>query len=532
MKSFFKLYWPLAIFGALALGILLGLQLNMNSNPLGQSKTTPKNKLNKLLDFIEREYVDSVNTDSIVDVAVSEILEKLDPHSVYISKSEIAQVNESMKGNFVGIGVQFYRLKDTVTVTKIIPGGPSEAKGIMAGDRILSANGKNLFGNKITTQDIYNELRGKEGTSVTLKLFRKKENKTFQVKINRGIVPLKSVEVALEITPKIGYIKVSRFSESTYEEFQKALVQLTKTPKESIVIDLRDNTGGYMDKAIKMADEFLPEGDLIVSTKTKNGREEKSIATSIGLFEKGKVVVLINENSASASEIFAGAIQDNDRGVIIGRRSFGKGLVQRDMEMGDGSVVRLTIAKYYTPSGRSIQKPYNSINTEAYFNDFQERFQKGELYEKDAIAIADSLKFKTKKGKIVYGGGGIMPDVFVGLDKNFNSHSFWMLEHQSFFDHLAFYIYEKHTNPLDGVAYQNLSSFLKSNNYFLVEVKSYLNEQGIDPKVILELDLWKKSLEKAMVKQLYGDMVFYQHESKIDPMIQASIQWTNNKSNK
>jgi carboxyl-terminal processing protease len=529
MKSFFKLYWPLAIFGALALGILLGLQLNTNSNPLGKSKTTPKNKLNKLLDFIEREYVDSVNTDSIVDVAVGEILEKLDPHSVYISKSEIAQVNESMKGNFVGIGVQFYRLKDTVTVTKVIPGGPSEAKGIMAGDRILSANGKILFGSKITTQDIYNQLRGKDGTSVTLKIFRKKENKTFEVKINRGIVPLKSVEVALEIAPKIGYIKVSRFSESTYEEFKKALIQLNKTSLESIVIDLRDNTGGYMDKAIKMADEFLPEGDLIVSTKTKNGVIEKSLATSKGLFEKGKVVVLINENSASASEIFAGAIQDNDRGVIIGRRSFGKGLVQRDMEMGDGSVVRLTIAKYYTPSGRSIQKPYNSVNTEAYFNDFQERFEKGELYEKDAITIADSLKFRTKKGKIVYGGGGIVPDIFVGLNKNLDAHSFWMMEHQSFFEHLAFYIYEKHTKTLDNVTYQNLSYLLKSNNYFIKEVKNYLNEQGIDSKIILELDIWKTSLEKAMIKQLFGDMVFYKHESKTDQMIQEAIRWSNNK---
>lgn len=531
MKSFFKLYWPLGIFGALALGILLGLQLNNNSNPLGQGKTTPKNKLNKLLDFIEREYVDSVNTDSIVDVAVSEILEKLDPHSVYISKNEIAQVNESMKGNFVGIGVQFYRLKDTVTVTKIIPGGPSEAKGIMAGDRILSANGKNLFGNKITTQNIYNELRGKEGTSVALKIYRKKENITFQIKINRGIVPLKSVDVALEIATKVGYIKVSRFSESTYEEFQKALVQLTKTPKESIIIDLRDNTGGYMDRAIKMADEFLPEGDLIVSTKTKNGKEEKSFATSKGLFEKGKVVVLINENSASASEIFAGAMQDNDRGVIIGRRSFGKGLVQRDMEMGDGSVVRLTIAKYYTPSGRSIQKPYNSINTEAYFNDFQERFQKGELYEKDAITMADSLKFKSKNGKTVYGGGGIVPDIFVGLEKNISAHSFWMMEHQSFFEHLAFYLYEKHSKALDIVAYENISNLLQSNQYFVEEVKTYLKEQGIEPKAILEQDLWKKSLEKALVKQLYGDLKFYQHESKTDPMIQASIQWTN-KSNK
>ena len=369
------------------------------------AKTKGKLKLNQLFDFIDKDYVDKINTDSIVDLTVSGILENLDPHSVYIPKEQLASVNESMEGNFVGIGVNFYMYKDTLTVIKPIPNGPSEKAGIQSGDRILYANNKQLFNKKYQSENLFPILKGKI------------ENKKFKVTVVRNLIPVKSIDVATKINDKTGYIKVNRFAETTYSEFHNALVSLKKQGIKEVIIDLRENGGGYLEMAVAMADEFLKDKQVIVKTKNKKGNVDVSYATSKGIFETGRVYVLIDENSASASEIFAGAIQDNDRGTIIGRRSFGKGLVQSEMKMNDGSAVRLTIARYYTPSGRSIQKPYEDKG-ETYFNEFEKRFLSGELYEADSIKVADSLKFKTKKGRIVYGGGGIIPDVFVPIEKN------------------------------------------------------------------------------------------------------------------
>ncbi|TLP75872.1 S41 family peptidase [Maribacter sp. ACAM166] len=409
---------PLIISAAIALGVFIGGKLSFNDTPERLFSTnSKKDKLNRLIDYIDYEYVDEVNTDSIVDVTVNSILEKLDPHSVYISEKEMDRVSENMKGDFVGIGINFYAYRDTITVIKTVKDGPSYLKGILPGDRILMANKDTLFGKEYPSEAIVDKLKGKKGTSVNLLVYRKAENKTFSVNVKRGIVPLKSVESFYMLTKDMGYIKVNRFAESTYKEFKKALFKLQKEGAKKLVLDLRDNPGGYLGMAEEMADEFLVDGKLILFTKNKKGNINKSYATDEGSFEDKPIYVLINERSASASEIVAGALQDNDIGTIVGRRSFGKGLVQREMPLGDGSAVRLTVSRYYTPTGRSIQKTY-AKGIKDYYQRFTDRFHSGEMISVDSIKVADSLKFVTPKGKVVYGGGGIIPDVFVPIGTN------------------------------------------------------------------------------------------------------------------
>ena len=415
-----KIYLPIIICATLSLGIVLGKYFNNSNDDFLAAKSSSKNKLNKLIDFIDNEYVDDVNTDSIVNITVDNILGQLDPHSVYVPPSEQAQVAENMKGNFVGIGVNFYMYNDSVAIIKPVENGPSAKAGIKAGDRILYADKTKLFGRKLSSDSLYSTLKGEQGSEVELTIYRKSEQKRLKIKIKRDVIPLKSVDVSLMLNAKTGYIKINRFAETTYEEFKAGLIKLKKRGAQTLVIDLRDNGGGYMEEAIEIADELLKDKELIVFTKNKKGKVDKTYATKKGDFETGNVFVLINENSASASEILAGAIQDNDRGTIVGRRSFGKGLVQREMNFDDGSAVRLTVARYYTPTGRSIQKPYTKGN-ESYFKESESRFANGELYEKDSIKVVDSLKFKTPKGKLVYGGGGIVPDIFVPMKTRFIS---------------------------------------------------------------------------------------------------------------
>ncbi len=418
MNKKYSALLPLIIAFALALGFFLGGKLNFNDSPERLFSTnSKKDKLNRLIDYIDYEYVDDVNTDSIVDVTVNSILEKLDPHSVYISEKEMSGVTDNMKGDFVGIGINFYAYNDTIAVIKTVKDGPSFVKGILPGDRILMADMDTLYGKDFPSEIIVDKLKGKEGTSVDLTIYRKSENRTFNVKVKRGIVPLKSVDAFYMLTNDIGYIKVNRFAESTYKEFKDALNRLQKLGAKKLVLDLRDNPGGYLGMAEEMADEFLVDGKLILFTKNKKGKINKSFATDKGDFEDKPIYVLINERSASASEIVAGALQDNDIGTIVGRRSFGKGLVQREMALGDGSAVRLTVSRYYTPTGRSIQKTYAN-GTKDYYQRFTDRFHSGEMISVDSIKVADSLKFITPKGKIVYGGGGIIPDVFVPIGSN------------------------------------------------------------------------------------------------------------------
>lgn len=518
-----KIYLPIIVSLALAIGLLMGSFLNFPAEQRGMISGSNKSKLNKLIDFIDREYVDEVNTDSIVDITVNSILEKLDPHSVYIAKNEMEEVAQSMKGDFVGIGVNFYMYKDSVAVIKPIPGGPSEKAGIKSGDRILYANNSKLFGRKLPNDTLFSKLKGEEGSNVTLTIFRKSENKKFKVDVKRDVVPIKSVDAAVMADKKTGYIKINRFAETTYDEFHKALEGLKKQGASELIIDLRDNGGGYLEKAVQIADDLLKDGQLIVKTKNKKNRVDKTYATKEGSFENGKLYVLINENSASASEILAGAIQDNDRGVIVGRRSFGKGLVQREMPLGDGSAVRLTVARYYTPSGRSIQRSYSHGGAE-YFNEFEKRFESGELYAADSIKVADTLKFKTAKGRIVYGGGGIIPDVFVPLEGKHGDEAVTMIMQSGIVSYFVFEQLDKERAAFKGLSAQQITDKVAENDKYFKAFGAYLAKNGL----VFHLDQHKAKVKHYLAaefaRQLLSEKAYYEMIIKEDNMVKAVLE--------
>lgn len=515
-------YLPIFIFTSLGLGVLIGGLLNFPVTTATAPQNAYKNKLNRLIDFIENEYVDDVNTDSIVDLTVNNILAELDPHSIYIPPSEQTEVAEYMKGDFVGIGVNFYMYKDTVAIIRPIENGPSEKAGLKAGDRILYAGNAKLFGRKLPTDSLYSKLKGKEGSELELTIFRKSENRKLKVKVTRDIIPIKSVDASVILNLTTGYIKINRFAETTYDEFRTALESLEKKGAKSLIIDLRDNGGGYMEKANEIADELLPDKELIVFTKNKKGRIDKTFATEKGSFETGKVFIIINENSASASEILAGAIQDNDRGTIIGRRSFGKGLVQREMDFEDGSAVRLTVARYYTPSGRSIQKNYEKGN-DAYFSEFEKRFENGELYKKDSIKIADTLKFKTKKGRIVYGGGGIVPDVFVPLEVEHGQESIAYMMQSGIVGHFVFEQLDQNRKVFAGMAYADFLLKMEQSDVYFNAFQKYLLNNGIALSLAKNKLLVKRYLTAEFARQLYSEDKYFEITIKEDPMIKAAL---------
>ena len=513
--------WPLLLVVSLAIGVIIGGYFPFFNKPLGDSfQDKGRDKLNKLIDLIEKEYVDNVDTDSIIDLTVNNILAQLDPHSVYIAKNEMDEVQESMKGSFVGIGVNYYNYKDTLTVIKPVFGGPSYKAGLKNGDRILYADDFKLFGNDFKNDSLVSILKGDSGSKVTLKVFRKKENKIFSVVVTRGEIPLKSVDVGLMLKDKTGFIKINRFSETTYAEFKTALDELIKNGAKEIILDLRENGGGYMDQAVQIVDEFLSDGDIIVKTINKQGKERITKATNKGSFENGKLTILINENSASASEIIAGAIQDNDRGTIVGRRSYGKGLVQREMYLGDGSAVRLTTARYYTPSGRSIQKPYND-GIDEYSNELYTRFESGELYERDSIHLADSLQFKTKAGKIVYGGGGIVPDVFIPLKNKSGEDAIQLLMRTSLVSNFVFVQIDEDRNVFESLSTQDLIKKLNTDPKYFNNLKKHLTSEGL----LFNLDKHKKSimfyLTSEYINQLKSDQDYYEWILKEDPMLKV-----------
>ena len=526
MKRKHSYIWPTIIAAALALGIFVGGKLHFSDSPEKLFTTnSKKDKLNRLIDYIDYEYVDEIDTDSIVDVTVNQILEKLDPHSVYIPKNEMDRVSENMKGDFVGIGINFYPYKDTIAVIRTVPKGPSYLKGIKAGDRILMADSDTLYGRDLGSDAIVRKLKGKKGSSVKLKIYRKEEDKTFTVNVKRDVVPLKSVESYYMLTKDMGYIKVNRFAESTFKEFKKALAELRKQGARKLTLDLRDNPGGYLGVAEQMADEFLEDGKLILFTKNKKGKINKIYATEEGNFEDKPIYVLINERSASASEIIAGALQDNDIGTIVGRRSFGKGLVQREMELGDGSAVRLTVSRYYTPTGRSIQKTYKNGNRD-YYKKFTERYHSGELVSVDSIKVADSLKFTTPKGKVVYGGGGIIPDVFVPIGTNEEE----AVESMDSYGWLSYFIFEH----LDGDR-ERYSEFSKEEFIKDFKVDDILFEKFVDYSISRSLKMnfydYEKSikiyLKAALAEQLFGANVHAKIKSTEDAMLEEILKLDN-----
>jgi len=383
-------------------------------------------KLSSLLYHIDRMYVDDVDKQKLVDAAIVSMLEELDPHSIYIPKEDLEEVNEPLKGNFEGVGIQFNIVRDTIYVVDAISGGPSERIGIRAGDRILKIDTETVAGVNFKNSDVMKRLRGKKGTKVDVAILRKGEPAPLDFTITRDKIPIYSVEAAYMAEPGVGYIKVSRFSATTMKEFREKLTSMKEEGMKDLILDLQGNGGGYLRTAIEMADEFLGDRKLVVYTEGRTSPREDTYSTKDGLFEKGRLVVLVDEGSASASEIVSGAIQDWDRGLIVGRRSFGKGLVQRPVMLSDGSAVRLTVSRYYTPSGRSIQKSYED-GVEAYQREKSDRLAHGELTSADSIHAADTVKYFTMNKRVVYGGGGIMPDVFVPIDTTQSSDYFGQL---------------------------------------------------------------------------------------------------------
>lgn len=517
MKKFF---WPFIVAISLSLGVLLGGFLVSASQRTQSNFFTNHNKLklNRLLDFIEQEYVDQVDTDSIVDRTVTTILEQLDPHSVYIGKDLMKEVTESMQGSFVGIGVQYYLYQDSLAIIKPLEGGPSNKAGLLAGDRILRANQQVLFGKEISTDTISSVLKGEEGTAIALEVYRKTTGELQNVVVKREPIPLKSVDIALKLDNQYGYIKINRFSSTTYEEFQEGLLYLITEDIKGLIIDLRDNSGGYMDQSSKILNDLLLTDQTIVKTINRGGQEKITKAKSTNLFTSQPLFILVNENSASASEIIAGAIQDNDRGTIVGRRTFGKGLVQRELMLGDGSAIRLTTARYYTPSGRSIQKNYKN-GIEDYNNDFRSRYEHGELYAADSIKVADSLQFKTLKGRVVYGGGGIVPDVFVPIARKHGEEAIEMMMKSGMVSYYVFQEIDKERAKYNAMSTEELISTLEKDQKEFSEFKTYLASNKLFFKLDRHKDLVMHYLIAEYLNQLKGQQEYYEWLLKIDPMV-------------
>jgi carboxyl-terminal processing protease len=409
---------PILLAITLSAGIFIGAKLFGGNDPDKKADIGHiAEKIRQILFYVDNFYVDTVDTEKIAEQAIDEMLHKLDPHSSYIPAKDLAMMNAQLEGDFEGIGIEFNIIRDTLVVVTPLSGGPSEAVGLRSGDKIIEVDGIKLAsdGKKLTTQDVFSKLRGKKGTQVKLGVLRKGSEDLIQFNIIRDKIPSYTVDASYMIDKETGYIKVSRFGANTYDEFKAALEKLNAQKMKKLLLDLRGNPGGYMDRAVKMADEMIPGNALLVYTDGKGTRfDERYKAQMNGIFEKGPIVVLIDEGSASASEIVSGALQDNDRALIAGRRSFGKGLVQKPIPLLDGSELRLTISRYYMPSGRSIQKPYENIKQ--YEMDLYERYRSGEMYKADSSKLDKSKEYKTAGGRTVYGGGGVMPDVFIPND--------------------------------------------------------------------------------------------------------------------
>lgn len=417
------------------------------------------------LQIIRLQYVDTTNEEKLTEAAIIAMLKELDPHSVYMSKSDIDKANEPLVGNFDGIGVQFNIIKDTIIVITPVPNGPSEKVGIMSGDKIVKIDGEDAVGKNINSEYVVKKLRGPKGSSVKVSIFRRGKKELLEYTIVRDKIPINSLDAAYMATSEIGYIKLNKFAQNTMTEFSEALKKLKKSGMKSLILDLRDNSGGYLNTAIELADEFLKKDEMIVYTEGVNSPRQVNLATSVGDFEKGKLVILINEGSASASEIVTGAVQDWDRGLVIGRRSFGKGLVQRPFTLPDLSVIRLTTAHYYTPTGRCVQKPYND-GVEKYYKDLQDRYKHGELMNPDSIKFPDSLKYYTPNKRVVYGGGGIMPDIFIPLDTTKFSDYYSDLLRKNIINQFVLKYLDDNREKLKA-KYPDVEAFLKG--YFLDE---------------------------------------------------------------
>lgn len=495
------IYGPLILAVTLVLGIFLGnifTQLKVRSlisSEISRQSTknrinlgpahglglTPKNdKINSALYYVLNDYVDSVPLGEINEDVIPAILKNLDPHSVYIPARDFQKYNEPLTGNFSGIGVLFNMNEDTVAIIRPIANGPSELVGIIPGDRIVEVEGTVVAGVKMSSDDIVSMLKGEKGTPVKIKVKRRGKPELIEFEIIRDDIPIYSVDVHYMVTEETGYVKISNFAQTTYKEFITAVDALKKEGMKKIIIDLRANGGGIMDAAINIADQFLDDGQLIVYTEGRSRPRKNEYATSTGILKENEVLILIDEFSASASEILAGAIQDNDRGLIVGRRSFGKGLVQEQMSFTDGSAIRLTVAKYYTPTGRSIQKPYTD-DRQDYYNDISLRYMHGEFENRDSISFSDSLKYITPEGNVVYGGGGIMPDIFVPVDTTYYSEYLNRLTNLGLTHRFAFQYTDEHRENLKKMeTVEEIRDYLDDDDIRKTFI-AYAKEKGVEP---------------------------------------------------
>ncbi len=486
-------------------------------------------KVVRALEYINALYVDTINPKQLAEAAINGMLNELDPHSTYLNPDQVKEMNESIQGNFEGIGVSFNILNDTIFIINVIPGGPSQKVGVQSGDKIIKINGEIVANKKITNKEVMNKLRGPKGTKVTISVLRRGMPQLVDFTIIRDKIPLKSVDATYMIDQETGYIKLDRFSQTTRFEIEKSLKTLLDQKAKNIIIDLTDNGGGILDEAVMLADQFLGNDKLIVYTKGAHSPRQEYKATGTGLFEKGKLIVLINENSASASEIFAGAIQDWDRGIIVGRRSFGKGLVQRPILFSDGSMIRLTVAHYFTPTGRDIQKPYKKGSNKEYENDIINRYKSGELTNKDSIHLPDSLKYYTLFNKrIVYGGGGIMPDVFVPLDTSKVNSLYRDAFRTGAFNRFVLTYVDNNRDKINQ-EFPSFAVFKKNFSTetlyfqlidFLKKEKIEIKEEDIENSKLLMCRL----LKAFIARDIWDSNEFYEIYNEDDPIIQKALK--------
>lgn len=515
---------PTIVALAFALGLLGGALFFGQRGNGGVSQ-----KINDIMRYIQTQYVDEVNTDSLLESSISDIMAKLDPHSVYIPASELQATNEELDGSFSGIGIQFNMLTDTVTVLEVISGGPSEKVGIMPGDRIVTINDTVAAGQKWSNDQIISRLRGAKGSKVKLGVKRDTSSKLLTFEVTRGDIPVTSIDASYMINPTTGYIKVNKFGRTTYDEFLTSLSMLGEEGAKDYIIDLRGNTGGFMEMAILMANEFLQAGQPIVSTHGRTSDSESSTAADgNGSFKDANLTVLIDEFSASASEIFAGAIQDNDRGLVIGRRSFGKGLVQRQIDLRDNSAIRLTTGRYYTPSGRCVQKTYAMGDKDNYSHELIDRFSHGEAFNADSIKFDKSQQFSTATGRIVYGGGGIMPDIFVPNDTTGITTYYLNVINAGLLHKFAFNYVDTHRNQLNKAkTVEQLVKMLPSDDVLIQTFADYAYTQGgVAPRwyyINISRDLIVNQLKGLIARDVLGQWGYYKVTNELDTTVQRAL---------
>lgn len=533
-KSLIYIFLPLLILGSIVIGIILGgvltpSDVNDKNIFFPQAKRFNSGaKLNEILNYIEDMYVDSVNKKELTEESINSMLTQLDPHSYYIPAKEFDGLNDPIEGSFEGIGVEFRIKDDTVMIISPIANGPSEKLGIKAGDRIITVDKINIAGIGITNDSIIKLLKGPRETKVDVEIYRPGYKKTFNYTITRDQIPIFSVDAPYIIKDKIGYLRITRFSKTTYAEFLEAVEKLTKKGMKKLIIDLRGNGGGVLSAATNIADELLPKNKMIVYTNGRTRPKSEIYATANGMLEKIDVAIIIDENSASASEILAGAIQDNDRGTIIGRRSFGKGLVQEQVMWPDGSALRLTVARYYTPTGRCIQKSYDG-GLEEYHAESYKRYESGELLSADSIQFPDSLKYYTPEGKLVYGGGGIMPDIFVPLDTSDGTPYLYELRYRGILHDFALNYADANRKMLMG-KYKNAVNFknkFRINDNLFNSLIKHAEDNGMERnlnQIITSKSLIKRGLRAAISRNLFGDFGYYVIVNEDDKTVQKALK--------